>query len=112
MARTADDLIQAEFETQTRANRNPVISSVGTTALEFLRNNPNRIAFVLINLSTNDMWILDDSNPSSSNGIRIAPNGGSARATYKTDYHMIGASWSVVAGGSSSNLLCYEIVTN
>jgi hypothetical protein len=109
---TINDLLEIELGAPTRPVINPVLSQVGTAELQVLRNNPNRIQFILVNLSANAMFILPQPGVSSSNGIRIPPSGGSGSFWWKEDAAVVSWDWYVVASASSSNLLVIESVTN
>ena len=111
MAKTVYDLIREEVGVDVFTKRNPVISSIGTTAGQFLRANPNRVGFLIINLSANTLYVLNDITPSSTNGIRLAPNGGTLTSIWKEDYTLVSESWSVVATGAGSNILVIELLT-
>lgn len=111
MALTISQYLERQFGVETYPRRNPLISSVGTTALELLRSNPNRLAWLFVNLSANAMYLLDKPDVSSSNGIRIPPNGGGATFLPEKDLDWLSYQWFVVADGASSNLLVIEHIS-
>jgi hypothetical protein len=64
---------------------NPVTATVGTTATLILRNNPDRIFWLTINLSANKGYVGWNSDVSSSKGIPIAPSGGYVSCSLEED---------------------------
>tara|TARA_Y100000310_G_scaffold107683_1_gene106085 strand:- start:18 stop:356 length:339 start_codon:yes stop_codon:yes gene_type:complete len=111
MAKTLPQLINEEFGTPTRLDQDPEITSVGTSTLRLLRQDPNRLAFIFVNLSSNVVFLGPFSDVSSSKGFRAGPSGGSVSLHYKEDFHLVGQEWFVVADGASSALMTAAIVT-
>ena len=109
---TINELVDREIGTPVRPVVNPLISSVGTSVLQLLRNDPNRVGWSLINLSPNAMFILHESSVSTTNGLRVSPNGGSAITRWKDDYHWLAWDWFIVADAAASGLLIVTLVTN
>lgn len=107
--RTAD-LIAKQFGVQTMININPLTASIGTTAAQLLSNNPNRLAFTIINLSSNNMYIAFDPTVSAAKGIFLTPNGGSATLTMMEDFES--TCWEVwgVAGAAASAVYVIEVL--
>jgi len=68
---------------------NPVTNTVGTTATEVLRNNPDRIFWLAINLSGNKGYLGWDKDVSSSRGIPIGPNGGYVSCSIEEDGELV-----------------------
>jgi len=74
---------------KTRLIVNPVTPTVGTTATEILRNNPDRVFWLIVNLSPNDGYAGWDREVSSSKGILIPANGGYASASIEEDGELV-----------------------
>lgn len=107
---TLASLLLERFKVRTRAVQNPKITSVGTTALEVLANNPNRLGFTIINLSTNVMYAGLSNDVSSTKGIRLAASGGSLTMVWDEDFQMVGWAWWVVASGATSAIYAIEVL--
>jgi len=73
----------------TRPIINPVTNTVGTTATEILRNNPDRIFWMVINTSVNKGYIGWDKDVSASRGIPISPSGGYVSASIEEDGELV-----------------------
>ena len=111
MAETLVELLREKLGVATFDNDNPEIASVGTTAALVFRQNPNRIGFYIVNLSLNAMYAGPFSNPSSTRGFYLGPNGGSLTVDWREDGHLPGREWWIVADGAGSNLLSIELLT-
>ena len=103
-------LLLDRFSVRTRAVENSKLSSLGTTALEVLGSNPDRLAFIIINLSANVIYLALKDDVSSSKGIRLAANGGSFSAVWDEDFQMTGWAWWGVAASGSSAIYTIEVI--
>jgi hypothetical protein len=70
------EYVLKKFGRKTRAVINPVTASCGITATELLKNNPDRLAWTLINLGATGLYIAWDAGVSATHGIYVGPNGG------------------------------------
>jgi len=64
---------------------NPVTNTVATTPTLILRNNPDRIYWLIVNLSPNDGYAGWDAQVSPTRGILIPANGGYASVSIVED---------------------------
>jgi len=64
---------------------NPVTSTVLTTATLILRNNPDRIFWLVVNLSAYDGYIGWDTQVSGTKGLLVPANGGYASVNIAED---------------------------
>lgn len=97
------DLIDKQFGVKTFPKENPVISSVDATAKKVLDNNPNRVAWIIINLSANNIYVALSRDVSSSKGILLSPNGGFASMVWDEDFQMTGWEiWAIAPAGASA----------
>jgi hypothetical protein len=91
------------FGFKTRAIVNPLVASVGTTAVKVLNNNPDRIGWLIVNLSANTIYIAYGPDVSSTKGISIALNGGTASSVVSEDGEAVTYEvWAVAAGADSA----------
>jgi len=105
-----DDLIAKEFGVKTRHYINREIAEVGTTALKVARADNDRLAFLIINMSANKMYLAPEVTPSSEQGIILAANGGYYGALWSEELHLVGYQWNIVAADASSDLFTFEVV--
>jgi len=77
------------FKGPTRLVINPVTDTVGTTPTEILRNNPDRVFWLIVNLSANNGYIGWDREVSSTKGIFVAANGGYTSAALEEDGELV-----------------------
>lgn len=104
------ELLMERFKVKTRAVENPKITSLGVTAQQVLGNNPDRLAFIVQNLSANVIYLSLKNDVSSSKGIRLAANGGSFSCIWDEDFQMTGWAWWAVATGASSAVYAIEVL--
>jgi len=105
------DLIFEKFKVKTIPNINPLTDKVGTTPKKILDNNPDRLAWFVVNLSPNTLYLHFSNDVSSTKGIFVAPNGGFASMIYDEDFHAVG--WEIwgKATDEDSNIYVVEIVS-
>jgi len=76
--------------------------SLGTSPAELVPNNPDRLALLIINLSTNSVYVALDASVSSSKGMLLAPSGGSGSFSIDEDFQLVGwAIWGIATGAGS-----------
>jgi len=68
---------------------NPVTDTVLTTPTLILRNNPDRIFWLVVNLSPNNGFLGWDTLVSSTRGLFIAGNGGFVSANIEEDGELV-----------------------
>jgi len=110
MGKTLKDLVNDKFGVSTRPVLNPVIQTVDANELMLFNNNPNRFAFLVMNLSGNILYILPDNGVTANRGIRLNANGGQYIAIYDQDFDMVGYSWFCIGSAPGTTLLSLEIV--
>lgn len=80
------------------------VESIGIVQTEVLRNNPERVFVLFVNLSVNTMYVGYDEAVGSTRGILLAPNGGSYQADVEEDFTIPVHAHHVVSTGVLSNL--------
>jgi len=110
-----DTLLMERFKVRTRAVENPqAVTSLGVAAQIILANNPNRLGWVMVNLSANTIYIGFtrgvNAGAGTEQGIRLDANGGFASMVWDEDFHA--TAWAIwgIASGAASQLYCFEVV--
>lgn len=103
-------LIEREFGVKTGSRENPLVSSVGTSASQVLPNNPNRLGWVIVNLSANTIYLAFTPDVSNSKGIILSPGGGIASMIYREDFELVARGVYAIASGASSAVYALEVV--
>lgn len=103
-------LIEREFGIKTGSRENPLVNEVGITAIRVLPNNPNRLAWIFINLSANLIYLGFSPDTSTSKGILIGANGGTASMFYKEDFELVAQEVYAIAAGAASDIYVVETV--
>ncbi len=112
---TLADLLMERFKVKTRAVENPqAVTSLGVAAQIIVANNPNRLAFIIINLSANTIYIgltrEVNATAGTEQGIRLDPNGGAYSAIWDEDFQMTGWAWWGISTGAASQIYSLEVV--
>ena len=102
------EVLAAKLGRDTRAEDNPLNSVIGTSVLQILRNNPDRLGFSVVNLSANTVFIGPFPDVSSTKGFFLAANGGSISLSPETDFSVIAYEWSAIADAVSSQIFVQE----
>lgn len=104
------ELIQKRFGMVTRAQANPLVEECDIARTRILPNNPNRLAWIILNLSANNVFIALDKEVADTHGILLTPNGGSATMIYEEDFEA--TCWEVFGSASADNsdIFALEVV--
>lgn len=94
---------------------NPVVNkstaSIGVAASRLMINDPDRLGFLVVNLSANDLYIMIDAQVSTTRGIKAGPNGGSISVVWFEDFEICAWEWFAVASGAASPVLVIEYLS-
>lgn len=107
--KNAADLIADRYGVRTVSLDNPEISTIGLTAARVFKNNPRRLALVVINLSANAMYLALTLDVAATKGIYLAPNGGSVNMTLDDDFELVEREWWIIAAGAASSLYSLSV---
>jgi len=73
------------------------------------QNNPDRVGLTIINLGSNDLFIALDINVSTSRGVYLAKNGGTASITVVDDQMLPTRAWYAISSIGSTTVYVLEI---
>ena len=68
---------------------NPVTATIGTTSTLILKNNPDRLMWLIVNLSDNRGFIGFDEQVASGRGIPVEASGGIVSANWREDAELV-----------------------
>ncbi len=111
MSVTLSELLESLYGVKTTYRVNPNISTVGVTASKLLNNNPNRVSFIIVNMSVNSLYISPTIDVSSTKGIYIAPNGGFASFQWDRDFELVSQEWWCIGGAAGTTLYVLENIS-
>lgn len=92
-----------------RMEENTVVESIGVTASSVIPNDPERLFLLLVNLSTNLMYIGFDEQVGAGRGIFLAANGGSYVVDVREDLVLPTYQHFAVSTGNNSNLYVLSV---
>lgn len=105
----AREVSEKRFGFPTRPVENPVVASVGTTVDEVLLNNPDRVFWIIVNLSANIIYVALKEDVSATKGIRLDANGGFTSMSADEDGEAVAYAVYALASGAASAIYVLEI---
>lgn len=102
------DLIERDYGVRTAHSVNPVVTQIETSVTNFLQGNPRRVSFVIVNVGASAIYLTPDNLPSTTRGIYLAPNGGSASVKWQDDFELLTYPWYGIASGAASEIIVIE----
>jgi hypothetical protein len=108
MSITLNQLLQGMFGINSTYQINKRTSTVGVTVESIMSNNPNRASFLIVNLSANNLYISPQNDVTATNGIYVAPGGGSAILQWDRDFELPSQEWFAIATGAASAVFILE----
>jgi len=110
--KSAIDLIREEIGVTTREEENPEVAALGAASVVFLRENANRVFFLIINLSANPAYVRPGLAATAAAGIYLGPNGGMVAFNVKDDKTIPTREWWGTTPAGASNIYVLELVTS
>tara|TARA_R110000824_G_scaffold89382_3_gene219187 strand:- start:2625 stop:3002 length:378 start_codon:yes stop_codon:yes gene_type:complete len=83
--------------------------TVGTAVSTISGANPDRLGLLLLNLSSNTIYVSIDNSVSATNGIRLGANGGSVALNVTDDGMIQTRTWYGLATGAGSSMYILEL---
>jgi len=84
--------------------------TVGTSIIQVLENNPNRLAYDLINESANDIRVSTDSTITATSGWLVVAKGGLFGMVYYDDGEGVGQALYAIAAAAGSVVRVREVI--
>lgn len=111
MPRQLAQLLQESLGTRAIPVINRLVTQVGVTAVRVFPNDPNRYAWVFVNLSPNTLYLHLDATVTSSKGVQVGPSGGYLSLVWQEDFELTAWEWYAISTAAASNVLTYEVVS-
>jgi len=110
MPKSIHQLLSERFGIRVRTVLDPEnVTSVGVTATQLVRADPNRLAFTIQNLDTVDsLYVAPDSRPSSTRGILVPPQGAIVVAVDE-DFALPAEEWFGVADAAGTPIFIMAV---
>jgi hypothetical protein len=108
MSGTLQELLERIYGIKTYYRINERADSVGTSVSQILSANPNRVSFLVVNLSTTNLFISPKNDVTCYKGLFVAPNGGSVILQWDVDFELVSQAWYAIASASSTNVYILE----
>lgn len=88
---------------------NETFPVVGTTPVQLLQNNPNRVGFIIVNLSTNTAYISTQPSVTTTSGAAVG-GAQSQSSTWRDDFNTVGYARYAVSASAGCQFYVAEIV--
>jgi len=104
------DKILEEFGAVVDWRENPVITQANILDAIFIRNNPDRLQFTIINLSGSNIFIRPSQAALTGTGIVLVANGGNFSVNVKDDGPLPIIEWHVIGLLDNLDIYVLEII--
>ncbi len=104
------EYIEKHFGIKTIPRINPEADTVSTTVVKILKNNPDRIGFLIFNLGDYTVYIAPNNKVTANYGMSLASAGGFINMVAKEDFELVGYEFYAVSPGGSSKIWVMELV--
>jgi len=104
-----DRYIFGKYGVKVTNTKDALVNTVDTDPVLLFRRNPNRISFLVINLSANTLYLWIDGQVSATRGILLDPTGGQANSWIDEDAHLTQKEWWVVGSAITTTLYAFEV---
>ena len=82
---------------------------VGTTMVELVKNDPERIALTIINLGAANVLIAPDNKVSTTRGILLTASGGAVSMDVRSDATLPSRAWYAISASAGNDVYVLEI---
>lgn len=108
MSLALHEILESLYGVRTYPKENLQTTSVGVAAERIAINNPMRASLLVINMSANTIYLALTPNVSATQGIILAPNGGSVLFQWDRDFELVTEEWWALATGAASAIYTLE----
>lgn len=110
MVQSVYDLIRERFGGNVSVQEDAEVTQVGVASALLLRANPQRAALLIINTSSNSIFIRPREAATTAQGIQLGANGGNAVFTWEEDFALPTLEWHAIAGGANSDIFVLSVI--
>jgi len=104
------DYIQKKFGVVTKMNVNPAgVTQIGTSLTTVLKNNPDRLMWMLINLGSYDAYIAWDRDVGTAHGVLLSARGGNLVLIADEDVELTGYEVYGIAPSGATDIYVIEV---
>lgn len=102
------ELLAAQYGIQTESANDPETTSVGTTVVEILKNNPRRLSVIFVNTGLTYLYLGRRETVSSTTGIWLPPSGSSLALRWDVDGILCSEAWYALSSGAGGTIHILE----
>jgi len=104
------DVLERMYGVKTDMVVNPLAAQIETTPTPLLLNNPNRLAWTLINLGANHVMLAFTADVSLTKGIYVAQTGGIMGLLFSEDFELVTYPVWGIADTAAAGIYLVEVV--
>ena len=104
------EYINKKFGIKTVPRINPETNTVSTTVVKILKNNPDRIGFLIFNLGDYTLYLAPNNGVSANYGILISSGGGFLNMIADEDFELVGYNFYAVSPGGETKIFVMELI--
>jgi len=105
------DLLQNLYGVKSTFSVNKRVDTVGVTVVSIMSANPNRLSFLFVNNSVNNIYISPINDVASTKGIYVSPGGGSVIFQWDRDFELVSSEWFAISTAAASNVFILENIS-
>jgi len=105
----ASAYIEKKYGRKTRSIENPITRTVGTSPALVLQNNPDRLMWLIVNLSSYNVYIAFEPDVSTTKGVLLSANGGSCSMSVDEDGEAVTHEVWAIAGAANCPIYVLEM---
>lgn len=103
------DYVKRKWSTTTHTSERTVeVADSSSGPTQILRNSPDRMSYLIVNLGDYDVYVSMDGHPSTTHGILLMSHGGSITSDIESDQEMVAYPMYAIADGGVSEVYIIE----
>ena len=107
---TLQDLLEKQYGVKTDIRINPLVTQVQTTLTQLLKPDPNRLAWTLINLGSNALYVGFDEQTSTTRGVYVAATGGVFSLLFNEDFSLVAFPVYAITTVAAADIYLVEVI--
>lgn len=107
---TLHELLVKQFGVKSRGKVSTVEVGTDLPATKIVGNNPNRVGLTIVNYSSTIKYVSFEQSMGLTQGVYLAPEGGSISLNWQYDFDIVGWGWYGVSAGAAGSVNIIEVI--
>lgn len=104
------DVLERLYGVKTDIRVNPLVDQVQLTATSLLKPDPNRLAWTIINLGANPLYVAFSPDVSTTKGVYVSATGGVFGLIFSEDFSLVTYPIWAIANVAAGDIYLVEVV--